>query len=76
MTSKDIVAAVMMARWLLDAKDPRATFWSMLPGVRANTSSDIDDGALYELASAIAGFGAIVRGEFKAVPVFGEGTWA
>ncbi|TIO52996.1 MAG: hypothetical protein E5X80_04895 [Mesorhizobium sp.] len=68
MTTKDILAAVIMAGWLLDAKDPRATFWSMLPRVRDSTSSDIDDGALYELASAFAGFGATVRGDFKDVP--------
>ncbi|MER8371730.1 hypothetical protein [Mesorhizobium sp. M1406] len=74
MTEKDILAAVMMARWLLDARDPKTTFAAMLPTVRDNTLCDLDDGALYELAMAFAGFGAIVRGDFKGVPVFGEGT--
>ncbi|MER8454325.1 hypothetical protein NKG60_31005 [Mesorhizobium sp. M1428] len=76
MTTKDIVAAITLARWLLDAKDRRATFSAMHPAVRDQTSCDIDDGDLYELAMAFAGFGAIVRGDFKAVPVFGEGTSA
>ncbi|RWP80470.1 hypothetical protein [Mesorhizobium sp.] len=74
--SKDIVAAISLARSLLDAKDPKATFYAILPAVRDNTSCDIDDGALYELASAFAGFGAIVRGDFKDIPVFGEGSSA
>ncbi|RUU35368.1 hypothetical protein EOC93_26335 [Mesorhizobium sp. M6A.T.Ce.TU.002.03.1.1] len=63
-----------MARWLLDAKDPRATFWSMLPVVRDQTSAEIGDGELFELAMALAGFGAIVRGAFKDVLAFGKGS--
>ncbi|TIN78335.1 hypothetical protein [Mesorhizobium sp.] len=70
--SKDIVAAISLARWLLDAKDPKATFYAMLPAVRDQTSAEIEDGDLYELAMAFAGFGAIVRGDFRGVPV-GEG---
>lgn len=75
MTEKDILAAVMMARWLLDASDPKATFAAMLPTVRDKTSScALDDGELFSLAMAFAGFGAVVRGDFKDVPAFGEGS--
>lgn len=76
MTSKNIVGAIVMARWLLDAMYPKATFSALLPAVRDNTSCDIDEGALCELGMAFAGFGAIVRGDFRGVPAFGEGSSA
>ncbi|MER8393738.1 hypothetical protein NKH10_17730 [Mesorhizobium sp. M1340] len=72
MTVNDIVGAVAMARWLLDAKDPKATFYAMLPAVTDQTSCEISDSELFELAMAIAGFGAIVRGDFTGLPSFGE----
>ncbi|MGY3331328.1 hypothetical protein ACVILI_004345 [Mesorhizobium sp. USDA 4775] len=67
--SKNIVAAISLARWLLDAQDPKATFYAMLSAVRDQTSAEIADGDLYELAMAFAGFGAFVRGDIKDVPV-------
>lgn len=68
MMEKDILAAVLMARWLLDARDPQATFAAMLPSVKDKTACTLDEGELFGLAMAIAGFGAIVRGDFKDVP--------
>lgn len=70
MNTEDMLAAIYLARSMLDASSANQAFEEFKSAARENSGSTCPDGELFALSMALSGFGMQVRGDFDKISKF------